>query len=95
MHVGVLTVHIRLPGSDSLKHKRSRLKPLLARLHKEFNISSAEVDYQDMWGEAVIACTFVSNSNRHTQRYLQKVAHWIETCWLDVDIIDERIEIIF
>jgi uncharacterized protein YlxP (DUF503 family) len=32
--------------------KRSRLKPLLARLHREFNISVAEVDRNDAWKEA-------------------------------------------
>jgi uncharacterized protein len=93
MAVGVLTLMIQLPGCDSLKDKRSRLKPLLARLRREFNISVAEIDRQDAWQEAVIACALVSNRAEHTQRSLQAVAEWVEHYWPDVELVEERIEI--
>jgi len=41
--IGTLTFHLHLPGCASLKEKRSRLKPLLARLHRQFNVSTAEM----------------------------------------------------
>jgi uncharacterized protein YlxP (DUF503 family) len=44
MSLGLLTIHLHLPGCASLKEKRGRLKPLLTRLHREFNISAAEID---------------------------------------------------
>ena len=94
MAVGVLTIQIYLPGCSSLKEKRSRLKPLLARLHREFNISVAEVDFQDVWQSAMIACALVSNENGHTQRTLQHVLDWIEASWPDVTITGEKIELI-
>jgi Protein of unknown function (DUF503) len=56
MSIGVLTLQLQLPGCKSLKEKRSRLKPLIARLHREFNISVAEVSHQDIWDEATIGC---------------------------------------
>lgn len=94
MAVGILTIEIYIPGCSSLKEKRRRLKPLLARLHREFNISVAEIDLQDTWQSAVIACALVSNNNGHTQRALQQVLHWIETSWPDVTITGEKMEII-
>jgi uncharacterized protein YlxP (DUF503 family) len=94
MALGVLTLQIDIPGCKSLKEKRSRLKPLLARLHREFNISVAEIDHQDAWQSAVIACALVSNSPKHTQRALQKVIEWVESQWPDVTVIDDQIEII-
>jgi len=93
MSLGVITLHIHIPGCASLKEKRNRLKPLLARLHREFNISAAEIDYNDVWGSAVIACAVVSNDNGHTQRVLQKIPAWIERNWPDVAIIDDELEI--
>lgn len=93
MTLGLLTLHLRLPGCLSLKEKRGRLKPLLARLHREFNISAAEVGRQDAWQEAIIACSLVSNDPGHTQRSLQQVTHWVETDWPDVDLVDDRIEL--
>jgi uncharacterized protein YlxP (DUF503 family) len=92
--VGVLFLNIQIPGCTSLKEKRRRLKPLLARLHKEFNISVAEIGLQDAWQEAVIACALVSNDNGYTQRALQLVTEWVESYWKDVSVIDERLEII-
>ncbi len=94
MALGVLTLQIDIPGCKSLKDKRSRLKPLLARLQREFNISVAEIDHQDAWQSAVIACALISNSAGHTQRALQKVVEWVENYWPDVTIIDDQIEII-
>ena len=94
MALGVLTIQINIPGCKSLKDKRSRLKPLLTRLHREFNISVAEIDHQDVWQSAVIACALVSNRTGHTQRALQNVLEWVENYWPDVTVIDDQIEII-
>ncbi len=94
MSLGLLTLHLHLASCTSLKEKRRRLKPLLHRLHREFNISVAEVDYQDRWQEAVIACALISNDNGHTQRSLNEVIHWIEISWPDVTLLDDRLEII-
>jgi hypothetical protein len=94
MHIGVLTLHIHLDGCTSLKEKRSRLKPLLTRLHREFNISVAEIDHQDIWQDSIIACTLVSNSQAHTQRSLQQVSDWIETSWPDVTLVEDQLEML-
>ena len=93
IHIGIQTLHIHIPGCTSLKEKRSRLKPLLARLQREFNISAAEVDFLDSWQESVIACALVSNDQAFAQRALQKVALWVEEHWPDVEIIDDQIEV--
>ena len=94
MPVGLLTLHLELPGCASLKEKRSRLKPLLARLHREFNISVAELERQDAWRETVIACALVSNDAGHTQRSLQVVVDWVEKNWPDASLIDNHLEIL-
>lgn len=94
MPIGLLTLHILIPGCSSLKEKRSRLKPLIARLHKEFNISVAEIDHLDNWDHSIIACAQVSNNNRHTQRVLQQIINWVDTNWPDIELIDEQIELI-
>ncbi len=94
MHVGILTLTLQIPGCTSLKQKRSRLKPLLARLHREFNISVAEIDHHDAWKEAVIACALVSNDNGFTQRSLQAIPGWIEKTWPDLQIVEDQLELI-
>jgi uncharacterized protein YlxP (DUF503 family) len=92
--LGLITIHLHLPTCASLKEKRGRLKPLLNRLRREFNISVAETDRQDMWQEAVIACAMVNSDASYVQRSLQNVAKWVEANWADGQVIDEKIEII-
>jgi len=94
MVIGLLSLHIHLAGCTSLKEKRRRLKPLLYRLHRQFNISVAEVDHLDSWQEALVACVLVSNDNGHTQRSLQQVCDWVETSWPDVSVLSDHLEIL-
>ncbi len=94
MTVGLLTLHIQLPGCSSLKEKRSRLKPLIARLRREFNVAVAEMDQQDVWQSAVLGCASISNDHAYTQRELQQIVHWLEANWPDVTLVDDQIELI-
>ncbi len=92
--LGLLTLHLHIPACKSLKEKRHRLKPLLTRLHKEFNISVAEMDLNDIWQDTVIGCAIISNDSAQAQRSLQTVVQWVESNWHDMTLIDEKIEII-
>ena len=92
--IGTLTIHLHLPGCASLKEKRGRLKPVLARLHSQFNISAAEMDLQDRRQEAVIACAMLGDEPAFLQSALETVRKWIEANWTDGDVIDTRVEII-
>jgi len=94
MSLGLLSLHLLIPACTSLKEKRRRLKPLLARLHREFNISVAELDHLDAWQETVIGCALVSNDKGFTQRSLQAIPRWVESNWPDVEVLENQIEII-
>jgi uncharacterized protein YlxP (DUF503 family) len=94
MSIGILTLQIQLPGCKSLKEKRSRLKPLIARLHREFNISVAELDRMDSWDEATLGCALISNNHQFSESALQSIVHWIGKNWPDVTLMDDQIEII-
>jgi uncharacterized protein len=94
MSIGLLTLKISLPGCKSLKEKRSRLKPLITRLHREFNVSVAEIYLQDIRNEALIGCALISNEREFSQKALQTIVHWVEVNWPDVILEDDHIEII-
>ena len=92
--VATLFIHLHLPACSSLKEKRGRIKPLMARLQREFNVSVAELDLQDQWQEAVIGCAMIGNGRGHLESALQTVAKWVEGNWPDGTIVDEKMEII-
>ena len=91
--VALLTAHLRLPGCSSLKEKRGRLKPLLHRLRREFNLSTAELDLQDDWDQALIGCAMLGNDAAHLRSALETVRAWLESHWSDGDIIATHIEV--
>jgi hypothetical protein len=93
MIIGACTVWLHLPGSLSLKEKRGRLRPILARLPKEFNLAAAEVDLQDVWQSAEIGLVTVSNDAGLVQSLLEKSVKWIEEHAADVEVTDYQIEI--
>ncbi|MCE9646553.1 MAG: DUF503 domain-containing protein [Chloroflexi bacterium] len=92
--LSTLTIHLHLPTCASLKEKRGRIKPLLSRLHREFNISVAEMGLQDQWQESLIMCAMVNSDVVTLQQSLQNVAKWVEANWEDGQVIDEKIEVI-
>lgn len=92
--LGQLTIHLHLPACSSLKEKRGRLKPLLARLHKEFNVSVAEMDLQDKWQEAIIACAMVGNDAVVLRQSLQTVEKWVMGNWPDGMVLESKIEVL-
>ena len=94
MSIGVLTLHLHIPGCSSLKEKRSRIKPVLTRLHREFNVASAEMDLQDIWQSTIIGCATLSGDSSQNQRLLQQIVNFVEQNWPDLLIVDHSIELI-
>ena len=47
MHIGLPQLHLTTSSPHSLKEKRNYFKSLIHRLHKDFNISIAELGKSD------------------------------------------------
>ena len=94
MAIGLLSIHLSIPDCHSLKQKRSRVKPILARLHREYNIAAAEISLQDQHHEAGLQCSALSTSCSELHAYLQQVVDYINETWPDVEILEYRIECI-
>lgn len=93
MHTGVLLVHLHIPGCRSLKEKRSQIKPLQERLRRQFNVTIAEVDFQDIHDESLIAIGLINNKAAFIQSYFDGVVNWIEMYFSDLMIEDQKLEI--
>lgn len=63
MHAAALRFELRIPEAQSLKAKRSVLRPVLRRL-KQRELSVAEVDHQDDWQRASVGVAVVAPQRR-------------------------------
>lgn len=93
MLAGLCSVELHLNGVTSLKEKRRILKSLIQRIHNRFNVSVAEVDYQDYWQRAMLGVACVSNESKHAYHVLQEVINFINR-FPEVDLADYSIEIL-
>ncbi len=92
--VGVATIELYLPGNGSLKGKRAVVKPIIARLRNEFNVSVAEVDAQDAYQRAVLAVSCVSPDAGYAHAVLMKVVDAVENMRTAAEVVDYTIEIL-
>jgi uncharacterized protein YlxP (DUF503 family) len=60
MIIGVLTLELHLPESNSLKSKRIIIKSLKDRIKNKFNVSIAEIDGNDLWQRCVLGAACVA-----------------------------------
>ena len=88
MYVAGCRVTLRLAASRSLKDKRQVVRSLSERLRRQFNVSVAEVDEQDVWQTAVLGLAAVSNTAAHAETQLERVLGEIERTRLDAEIVD-------
>jgi len=91
--IGILTVKLHIPASNSLKAKRRVVKSIKERLRNRFNISVSEVDDHDKWQLAVVACANVACCKKDVNSTLSKALDFIEYLHL-AEIIDHQIELI-
>jgi uncharacterized protein len=92
MIIGACSIELYLHDPESLKDKRSVLKGLFARLHKEFNVSAGEVGLNDVWKSATIGVAVVSNNAIHASHVLENIVAWIEQNRPDMEVVDHYIE---
>ncbi len=78
MVVAVVTWELHLSDCQSLKDKRRIVKSLKDRLHKRFNVSVTETDYQDLWQRAELSCCVVATDKRHAESVLSAADNLVE-----------------
>jgi uncharacterized protein YlxP (DUF503 family) len=70
-------LELHIPTSRSLKEKRAVLRPIVEGLRHRFQISVAEVDYQDKWQRTLIGIAVVSDSYSHAVEVIANVERWV------------------
>lgn len=93
MVVGLCTVEVNIPGSQSLKDKRQVLHSLKDRLRGKFNLSIAEVDGQDLWQRAVLGMACVANDGGYVNQVLDQALNVIKSM-PSLEIVRTQLELL-
>ncbi len=79
MTVGILTIVLFIPGSESLKDKRQVVRSILDSARTRFNVSAAEIDHLDAHRRAGVAFACVSNDRAVVNSLLDKIRGFVES----------------
>jgi uncharacterized protein len=79
MIIGILQVELTIDGAHSLKDKRRVVASLKDRLHREHQVSVAEVDTQDIHRTATLGMAVVSTAVPHCQSVLDGILNKLRT----------------
>jgi uncharacterized protein YlxP (DUF503 family) len=91
MIVGVCTIELHIQEPNSLKAKRKVIKSIISRVKNKFNVSIAEVGYQDKWQRSVLGIAVVSTAQDHANGTLSKVVNFVEAMYV-AELLDYQIE---
>ncbi len=86
MVVGILQVRLAIPGAASLKDKRRVVRSVKDRLHRQHQVSVAEVDRQDDCEAAVLGIALAASDVRVAQSVLDRIVDGLKNerdCVLD------------
>lgn len=79
-------IEILIYEAHSLKEKRQVVKSIIERIKSKFNVSIAEIAYNELWNRSSIGLAVVSNSKRLCEESINKIISFVDN--------DERVEIL-
>jgi len=92
MVIGICTIDLFLPDSQSLKGKRQIVSSLKGKLKNRFNISIAEVDNLDAWQRVTIGIAMVNRDQPYIDQEFAKILNFIESSQYGSYLTDYAIE---
>lgn len=95
MFIGIARFELFIPASGSLKDKRQVLRSVTAGIKPRFNVSIAEVEFQNLWQRAALGVSCVAESGGHCRKVLQEVEKTIGRLAIDgAEIVDRSVDVI-
>jgi uncharacterized protein len=73
MHVATLRLAIRVRDCRVARVKRRRIRAILEKLHKHFNVSVAEVDGHNHPSESIVAAAAIAEGRREAREPLERI----------------------
>ncbi len=93
MFVGICKISYHFPYTETIKEKRQKIASMKDILRKRFNISIAEIEFQNFWQKTVIGISIVNSNKKLIDKVLSKVIEKIENIGFGY-ITDYKVEFI-
>ena len=78
MFVGMAAFELLLHDTQSLKQKRSVVRPIVAELQRRFAVAVSETAHHDLYRRTQIGVAVVSGAPSHCTEVLDSVERWLD-----------------
>lgn len=79
MICGLAAFECIIYDAHSLKDKRAVLQRVMTRIKQKYNVSVAEVDFQDTWQRSKLAIAVVASAHKAADKELQNALKFIDS----------------
>lgn len=90
--VGILKFALVISDAQSLKEKRKVVKSIIVRIKNKFNVSIAEVGYNEKWQIAELGICVAGNDRRFINSTIDHILSYLDSMYAG-EIIKPNIEI--
>ena len=87
MKAAALRFELHIQGSESLKEKRSILRPLIEGLRRQLSVSVSEVDHQDTWQRVGLGVAVVAPDGGRLDSLIDRIRRYVDDN-LEVEVCD-------
>jgi uncharacterized protein len=77
--IGYVECECLIYDAQSLKEKRAVLQRIVTRLKQKYNVSVAEIDYQDTWQRTKLGIVTITSNRSSTERELGRALEMIDS----------------
>lgn len=93
MVIGVCRIRLVIHDNRSLKGKRQVVKSVIGKVRNRFNVSVAEVDFNDSWQTSELGVSAVGNDRAFVNSVMDKALNYIMGLHA-AEVTDHSIEIL-
>lgn len=79
MKVAAIRAELHIGSAQSLKEKRSVLRPIVEGLRRKLSVSVAEVAHQDTWQRVDVGVAIVAPDSAHLETLINKVRNHFDS----------------
>lgn len=81
-----IEIKIEIPFAQNLKDKRSILTSITSRISKKYNVSIAEIDFNDVWKSAKLGMAIVAQNGKIFDSMVENILDYLESSYPEIRV---------
>lgn len=86
MAICYIEIKIDIPFAQSLKDKRSILTSVTSRISKKYNVSIAEIDFNDVWKSAKLGMAIIAQNGKIFDPMVKNILDFLESSYPEIQV---------